>query len=103
MEGKPPFAGGERRSLLRHTGLAHALVKPLALSEKGCTIAPHGGAEAGNGEARIGCKASLDGRLRFLELAKMRQGCREVELRDWMIAIDFDRAPRTRDGVLVAA
>jgi hypothetical protein len=92
-----------RRSLFRDSGLAHAPVKPLALSDKGYIIAPHGGAEAGNGEARIGCKASLDGRLRFFEPAEVRQGCREVELYDWMIEIDFNGAPRTRDGLLVAA
>ena len=63
-----------RHSPLRHPGLAHALVKPLALSEEGCIIAPHDGAEAGNGEARIGCKASLDGGLRIRELAEVRQG-----------------------------
>jgi hypothetical protein len=98
-----PQAAFKLASPLRNPGLAHALVKPLALSEKGCTIALHGGPEAGNGEARIGCKASLDGRMRFLDLAEVRQGCREVELCNWMIAIDFNGAPRTRDGLLVAA
>ena len=41
--------------------------------------------------------------MRFLDLAEVRQGCREVELCNWMIAIDFNGAPRTRDGLLVAA
>jgi hypothetical protein len=45
----------------------------------------------------------VDGGLRIRELAEVRQGCREVELSNWMIAIDFNGAPRTRDGLLVSA
>jgi hypothetical protein len=76
-------------SFLRQSRHAHALVDALPLGQNGCIIAPHGGAEAGNGESRIGGKASLNGGSRFLQPTEVCQGRREVKLCDWVISIDF--------------
>src|ERR1019366_9434412 len=90
-------------STLQRPSLAHAFYHTLPLLQIGLIVARRAGTEAGEGEGRIERKACLNRRLRFIQLAEMREGRGEVEMRRRKILVGLDAPAKPRDCFLVAA
>jgi hypothetical protein len=94
---------GGCRSFLGKPGLAHALDNLLALLQEDWIVGGGAGAEMAEREFRIDRKSGSGCGPRFIETTELRESGREIDVRDEIIGVDFDRSAVPGDSFLVSA